>query len=64
MKPSREDLTTRVNVCFFSRDELEFHRRSEIVPLSENAKLLDLLVWLAERYREHFKVYGFAVKDV
>jgi len=38
---------------------MEFRKRSEDVQLSKKARLHDLLLCLAERYGEKFKIYVF-----
>ena len=49
----------RIHVSYFGHYGLEFNKRSETIQLSEKAKLVDLLRWLAEKYGEKFEVYVF-----
>jgi len=49
----------RVQIKYFGFLKMDFHKGSETVQLPEKAKLVDLLLLLAESYGKEFKEYVF-----
>lgn len=49
----------RIRINYFGPFRIAFHKRSEVVQMSKNATLYDLLSFLIERYDELFKNYVF-----